>query len=424
MRAISFVLLGLFPVMAFAGFENPDSNLLNGFSRIFEGEKNFSISMLKQVRRHQPNGNLFFSPFSTYNALLLAYFGSSGVTEKQLYNGLNLKWSSSKEAVRSAYRMEKVQSSIRWRQSPLTLSSANRIFVDESVKVQSNFQNRLYDEIKKMDFRYQPEKALREINDWIANKTYNQIQDMLNSDEINDRTLMILANAAYLKGDWISQFDEQRTSQKPFYMSSRAQEPVPMMQQKGTFKINYNEELQVQFLDMPYRTVFKSQETPFSTPGEQSDVSMLLLLPTSSDVSLNTVISKLDPGTLEKLIETAMAREVELSMPKFEFEQRMELTPILGNMGITNLFTNSATFEDLTSQRISIDEAQHLAKIKVDEKGSTAAAATILFVSRSARPADPSQFNCDHPFLFLIYDHKVKSILFTGVYSDPKSMKY
>jgi len=87
------------------------------------------------------------------------------------------------------------------------------------------------------------------------------------------------------------------------------------------------------------------------------------------------------------------------------------------------MFGNRATFEDLTSEHISIDDAQHVAKIKVDEMGSTAAAATILFSSRSARQPDPTKFICDHPFLFLIYDERVNTVLFAGVYSDPRKMQ-
>jgi len=136
---------------------------------------------MQQIRNIYPNSNLFFSPFSTYNALLLAYFGSSSQTEMELYNVLNLKWASKKEQVRSAYILNKKQHQSRVRQSPLELSSVNRIFVDNSVTVSEYLQTILFDEIEKIDFRYQPDKALYEINEWIADKTNNQIRDMLSA---------------------------------------------------------------------------------------------------------------------------------------------------------------------------------------------------------------------------------------------------
>lgn len=78
-----------------------------------------------------------------------------------------------------------------------------------------------------------------------------------------------------------------------------------------------------------------------------------------------------------------------------------------------------ANFSDLTPDPIYFGEVQHMAKIKVDEEGSTAAAATVVISSRSARPAEPFQFECNHPFVFLIYDMKSKTILFSGVYAQP-----
>lgn len=65
---------------------------------------------------------------------------------------------------------------------------------------------------------------------------------------------------------------------------------------------------------------------------------------------------------------------------------------------------------------LQMDEAIHKAKIEIDEEGSKAAAATVVFSFRSARPSEPVQFFCNHPFLFLIYDHRAKVVLFAGIY--------
>lgn len=93
-------------------------------------------------------------------------------------------------------------------------------------------------------------------------------------------------------------------------------------------------------------------------------------------------------------------------------------------MGATKIFDPSvATFDDLTSEKVNIGDAKHVAKIKVDEEGSTASAATVLFTYRSARPVEPAKFEANHPFLFVIYDRQSKSILFTGIYRDPKTLK-
>lgn len=90
-------------------------------------------------------------------------------------------------------------------------------------------------------------------------------------------------------------------------------------------------------------------------------------------------------------------------------------------MGIHELFqptSNLTSFSRLAT--LQLDDAVHKAKIEVNEEGSTAAAATVLFSFRSARPSEPAQFICNHPFMFLIYDYNSKAVLFTGLYRGSK----
>lgn len=89
-------------------------------------------------------------------------------------------------------------------------------------------------------------------------------------------------------------------------------------------------------------------------------------------------------------------------------------------MGLEHLFDTSADLSGyFEADNVVLDDAVHKAKIEINEEGSTAAAATVLFSFRSSRPLEPAQFFCNHPFMFLIYDHKSKGILFTGVYKGP-----
>lgn len=93
---------------------------------------------------------------------------------------------------------------------------------------------------------------------------------------------------------------------------------------------------------------------------------------------------------------------------------------VLRKLGLGDLFTETADLSGYFEQdNAQLDDAVHKAKIEIDEEGSTAAAATALFSFRSSRPIEPAQFICNHPFIFMIYDHKSKGILFTGVFKGP-----
>lgn len=88
-------------------------------------------------------------------------------------------------------------------------------------------------------------------------------------------------------------------------------------------------------------------------------------------------------------------------------------------MGVGDLFTGSSNFSMLSDEKVSLGSSLHKARIEVSEEGTKAAAATVLFSFRSSRPAEPAQFKCNHPFIYLIYDKTANAVLFTGVFRRP-----
>jgi serpin B len=62
----------------------------NTRQELFTGEQAFSLAMLREAVAANPTGNIFFSPYSVYNALLLAYFGAANHTEKSLEAALRI----------------------------------------------------------------------------------------------------------------------------------------------------------------------------------------------------------------------------------------------------------------------------------------------------------------------------------------------
>lgn len=85
------------------------------------------------------------------------------------------------------------------------------------------------------------------------------------------------------------------------------------------------------------------------------------------------------------------------------------------------MFNDDADFSTLTGNKsdIHLTDAIHKAKVEVDEDGTVAAAATVVFTFRSSRPLDPTRFVANHPFIYFIYDKMSQNILFMGVYRVP-----
>ncbi|MCP4445038.1 MAG: serpin family protein [Myxococcales bacterium] len=120
-------------------------------------------------------------------------------------------------------------------------------------------------------------------------------------------------------------------------------------------------------------------------------------------------------------------RKVEVAFPKFEIANaKLPLKDALKTLGMKLAFDlTEADFTKMANpandaEKLYIFDAFHKAFIKVDEKGTEAAAATaVVMAVKGAAPAPPPKFMADHPFLFAIEDTESGAILFMGRVLDP-----
>jgi serpin B len=83
---------------------------------------------------------------------------------------------------------------------------------------------------------------------------------------------------------------------------------------------------------------------------------------------------------------------------------------------MTTAFEPGADFSGISKDGpMWLEEGVHQANIKIDEKGTEAAAATVLWETAGG----VSSFNADKPFIFLIQDRDTGLILFMGRIMDP-----
>lgn len=89
--------------------------------------------------------------------------------------------------------------------------------------------------IEVMDFSAEPEECRNKINGFVEEVTKSYIKDLIPSGSITPETNVVLANAAFFKGNWASKFDKEDTQKKIFYEHSRMPVYVDMMRQRGYF---------------------------------------------------------------------------------------------------------------------------------------------------------------------------------------------
>ena len=84
----------------------------------------------------------------------------------------------------------------------------------------------------------------------------------------------------------------------------------------------------------------------------------------------------------------------------------------------------SADFSGMTSGRgLFISAVIHKAFVDVNEEGTEAAAATGVIMappSAATETSPPIVFKADHPFAFMIWDHRNDSVVFMGRMLNPQ----
>jgi len=387
---------------------------------VYSGERAFSVNLVKSLFEKYENEsiveNIFISPSSIYHTLMLAYFGSLGETQEELETTLGFD-SLSKSEVLKTYMFDRAYQAVRERTAGLgyVFKHANKLYFEQNMKLNECLQLALADQIELADFKTAPDTARDNMNSWVEENTNGMIKDLVPEGYVDYSTKASIVNAAYFKGNWMSQFKPKDTKFGNFYIRRDQIRMVKFMVQKGSFNYYVSEELQAHVLELPY---------------EGDHVSMVIILPPWQDDSLQETVKRMTPETLQGVmseINTGFYKveKLDVLIPKFSIAGSLELVEPLTKIGINSLFGGNSNLTGFLDQYgnsdeiISLNSAQHKSFIEVNEEGSEAAAATALLGFRSARPLFHSEFKADHPFLFLIYDKQVDTILFFGVYQHP-----
>lgn len=372
----------------------------------------FGFDLWRLVGRRA--GNLTVSPASISTALAMTWGGAKGETEQQMRRVLHLQ--GEQDAV--AARWGQVSLALQNPSRELKLRIANRLFGEKSFRFEQPFldktRERFAAPLEPVDFASSPDPSRLHINAWVEAQTEGRIKDLLPDQSIRSDTRMVLVNALYFLADWESQFEKEPTMDRPFQVSPTQTKNVPMMHQMKGLRVAQGDGVRV--LELPYKG---------------NDAAMLIVLPDRID-GLAGVERDLSVGKLDAWRAGLAAQNVMVALPRFEInpQESIRLAASLGELGIKDAFDSEEA--DFTAigippnprNRLFISEVFHKAFVKVDEKGTEAAAATALGMATGAAALPKIkvlEFRADHPFLFFIVDKPTGLVLFMGRVADPSS---
>ncbi|EPB70151.1 serine proteinase inhibitor [Ancylostoma ceylanicum] len=193
------------------------------------------------------------------------------------------------------------------------------------------------------------------IDAFVSDSTEGKIQNFITEDEVRGAFSLII-NAVLFSAEWEHEFSKESVLSRTFHSGENVQK-------------------QVEFLNQRENRYF----------AKDADMEVLSLRYEGPSYALNVILPK-------------------ISIPKMKIETDFDLKKALVAMGVTEMFTSSADLTGIAkSPPLMVSDAKHRGMIEIDEKGTTAAAATGLgMVAVSAIQNQPRRFVADHPFIFTL----------------------
>lgn len=360
-----------------------------------KGNNAFSTKLYSELGTRE--GNVLFSPYSISSALGMTYAGAREKTAREMREALSFQFDSPE--LNAAFK------SMNRQLSDTAAKNGQKLNIANGLCITGGGPSKEYKAILREYYGAELfSGGLEKINGWVKTKTEGKIEKIL--EKLSPNSMFVLLNAVYFKGIWANKFEKSVTRDAAFTLSPGKKVTVPFMYQKKDFKILTENDFQA--LSLPYKG---------------NDLSMVILLPKESD-GLASLERRLTDSNIKAWLAKLDAEQpdnVELYLPRFSFGTDYDLVPATMKLGMVDAFGSSADFTGMGFKvgDLWIAQIKHKAFIEVNEEGTEAAAATAVEMETKGMRYS-TVFRANHPFVFLIRDHRTGTILFMGRMANPK----
>jgi serpin B len=323
---------------------------------------------------------------------LLEAIGATGVTEEQLNDYAQML----------LYRVtgEGNREYVEGFKSPLKI--ANALFVSQNETVKQSFAQTFADSYLGTTFNvdFESQQAADSINAWASEHTDGLIDNVVES--FNPETIAAIANAIYYSDRWNWEFDESETKSDVFHAAG-SDATAEYMLREGDAQMYYEDE-RVQAMPLSFK----------------NGGSLWIILPKT--VTANELYQTMTADYFGEISGGTDSATGKLLLPKFEIADKLNLADALTALGVPLFDEDAASLTGgliESNKPVCASSAVQKAMIKVDEKGTTAAAVTVVAMAGSAMPlpTEPFEMVCDKPFVFVLENYG--QILFMGIVNNP-----
>ena len=362
--------------------------LTDGERQLIASNNDFAFNLFRKARG---NESTVLSPLSITYALGMLNNGADGQTLQEINQTLGFGEAGA-DAINAFCQKMLIEACTLDDKTKALI--ANTIFVNEGLgyRLQDGF-------VKKANDYYSAQPQNRDfgdgetmdvINQWANDHTEGMIPSVLDEDTFDPSVVSYLLNALYFKGAWSSPFDVAETKEENF----GGGEAVPMMHKPYT-DFEYTENDFYQAVNLPYGN--GAYRMSIFLPREGKTIGNVLDVLNGSNWQVKGYTYKVD-----------------LKLPRFETETNLNLVEIMSALGMPTAFTGEAEFPYFCNTSVFIGNMLQVAKIKLDEQGTEAAAVTVIEMTGGMPKT--VEFHANRPFLYVISEQSTGSIFFIGQY--------
>ena len=397
--------------------EPPLGHLNYSAQTVAGGANDFAFRLSATLLADEPgSGNFICSPYSVWLPLAALVNATNETHKENLRSALSATGISDADinstASRMLYDLTK-QSEKQFSEEydipfydPLKITNA--VFIGKNVTLKKDFAQTFLDYYRgdAITVDFSNKKAVDAVNAWASENTEGLISEIVR--EFDPGTVAAIANAIYFSDRWEWEFNPDQTVEDVFHSPS-GDTAAFFMKREGDTQVYYEDD---NIQAMPLR---------FKTGG-----GMYIILPKDGDAI--GLLSSMTSAYLDGILESTISASGKLLLPRFSIESDiMNLKDALVALGVplfdasTAPLTGGLVEEDIP---LWISDAVQKAVIEVDEKGTTAAAVTVMPADGASppQPTEPFEMICDIPFVFVLYSHTYDGgfqVLFTGVVNQP-----
>ncbi|KYM94473.1 Serpin B3, partial [Cyphomyrmex costatus] len=372
----------------------------------YQGE-HFSVFdwMLFRSLSKTNKGNVLLSPISIKLALVLLYEGAQDQTAYELAGVMHLPVSPL--AIREKFN--NILKSLQTPSPTYTLNLGSRIYIDDNILTRQRYAATIktFYNTDVINVNLSDTHAIAtKVNSWVSNITNGHIEKMIDDEKGLEDSVMLIVNGLFFKGAWRRKYFAPENSRiSKFYINTNESVNVPYMHTVSRFYYVESSKLDAKILRIPY---------------DGSKFAMYIILPHTM-TGVDHIVNEINSFTLGKDIWSMQELPLDVWIPKFKFEFTSHLENTLRELGIRDIFDDTALLTGIAktrraSRRLRVSDVVHKTGIEMNENGTTAYAATEIQIGNKI---EEGTFHANHPFVFYIEDETTGTILYVGKVQNP-----